>query len=135
VDFAAESLKSAPVRKPSGLFDGPTGRETKREEDPEPSEWESRVRVFRRGTLTFPVEVELWLEDGERVRKSWDGRGASTSIVHRGRSRVVAVLLDPERRILLDGDLSNNAIAPGGMPRVWERALYAAELALGGFLP
>jgi hypothetical protein len=50
---------------------------------------------------------------------------------------VVAALIDPDRRISLDEDLSNNAVRnePSGVPRVWERALWAAELVLGGIVP
>jgi hypothetical protein len=137
IDFVADDLQSAPVRVPAGVFDGPAGRETKELDAGAATEWDSRVLIFRRGTLVFPVDVELWFESGERVRKRWDGRGSWTAITHRGSSRLVAATIDPDRHILLDDDLTNNSLRtdPSLMPRVWERTLYAAELLIGGVLP
>lgn len=136
VDYAAESLRSAPVASPAGVFDRESGRETVTRESAASQEWDSRLLVVRRGSLRFPVDVELVLENGERVRKRWDGHGPWIGISHRSSSRVVAAVVDPDRRILIDDDLTNNATG-GGMaaPRVWERATYLAQLALGGPLP
>jgi hypothetical protein len=137
VDYAARGLRSAAVRDPAGIFERESGRETLSPPDSRPpNEWESRVLVLRRGTLVFPVEVELWLEDGTRVRKRWDGQGSSTAITHRGPSPAVAALVDPDRRILIDDNLLNNAASTStSVPRIWERAIYWSELALGGIWP
>jgi hypothetical protein len=136
VDYAAQGLRSTRVRAPAGVFDREGGRETLSHEAARPTEWESRVLVFRRGTLVLPVEVELLLENGQRVRSRWDGNGSWTAITHRGPSPAVAALVDPEQRILLDDNLLNNATrAQRGAPRVWERAIYWSELALGGLWP
>jgi hypothetical protein len=47
------------------------------------------------------------------------------------------VNVDPEQRILLDDDRSNNwlSIRSSSAPRSRERALYAAQLLLGAFGP
>jgi hypothetical protein len=49
----------------------------------------------------------------------------------------VGVTVDPELRVLLDDDLTNNAASSVelGAPRSLERLLYFAELLLAGGLP
>ena len=54
-------------------------------------------------------------------------------IPYRGRVKLRAAVVDPDHRVLLDDDLTNNyASAPGtesaGASRVFERATYWAEL-------
>ncbi len=93
VDYRVSSLDSATV-----LRDG-SG----------PRELESRVIVSRDGELSFPVEVLLTLQTGEQLRRSWDGTDTFWVFTHRGPSPVVSAVVDPERRVLLDEDLLNNA--------------------------
>jgi hypothetical protein len=47
------------------------------------------------------------------------------------------VIVDPERKVLLDDNLLNNAVSrePPGVDRVSERATYLAQLLLAFFGP
>ena len=61
-------------------------------------------------------------------------------VPYAGSSPLAYAVVDPERKILLDGDTSNNAAAAAGAPRgstarTFERASYWAELALGALVP
>src|SRR5690606_23090764 len=125
----------SPVREPSGVFDRAAGRETLDPGDAGTS-YLSRVLIHRHGSLRFPVDVLLVFEDGSRARQHWDGRGNWTVIPPTRPSRLIAAVVDPDRKISLDDNLLNNAArltTPSG--RVWERATYAAQLALTGVLP
>jgi hypothetical protein len=102
----------------------------------------SSVLVRRLGTLVFPVEVELVAKDGTRQRVSWDGQGDHVRLEHRGSSPLVAAVVDPEHRVLMDRDLSNNArrAESGGLGRAWAprvlgHAAFAVELLLAALGP
>ncbi len=138
VDYLVREISNAPTSAPAGVFDGPNGREEKK---PEPAhaatEYTSRVVVYRHGTLELPVEIELVCEDGSRAWQHWDGHGFTHTVAHQGPSKVVAVRVDPEERVLLDDDLSNNWLDTRGpsAPRTLERTLYFAQTLLGAVGP
>ena len=143
IDLVAKDLRTTRAKPKAGVF-GDTAHRT---EVPEPAsnadegdegdEWLGRVVVYRHGTLQVPVEVEFRFEDGTRVRKSWDGRAARASIECSGKTRVIGAVVDPDLRVLLDDDLTNNTALSGGgsAARLVERTLYGAELVLGGAGP
>ena len=107
-DYAVGGLRSVPG--PGGLFD-------------------TTVVVERRGDGVFAgasaprqgpfesgrgVTVEVVFEDGERAVDAWDGRDVRRELVYRSRSRAVSATVDPDQRILLDVNRTNNSstIAP-----------------------
>ncbi|MEZ4261139.1 MAG: M1 family metallopeptidase [Polyangiaceae bacterium] len=140
VDYAVTSVASAPVHPPAGLFDRGGKRETVPADSGAKGTFEGWVLVTRRGTLSFPVEVELVFADGSRKREAWDGIAESVRLPFHGTSPLRAVLVDPDARILLDEDRTNDfATAPkasrAGAGRVLERATYWAGLALGAIAP
>lgn len=138
VDYVARDLSSVAAEPAAGIFDAPNGRETrKRGPAPEPKKYQGRVVVCRHGALEFPVEIELLAEDGTRRRAGWDGRGACHAVDYAGSSPLVAALVDPDHRVLLDDDLSNNFVSTRSpqTSRLWERALYGAELLVSGAAP
>ena len=100
--------------------------------------YKGSVLVRRRGTLTFPVDVDLTSEDGTVTRVRWDGHGDNTRIPYRGKTKLSGAVVDPEHRVLLDAELWNNA---SGFPKqrvsggVLERVTFAAQAALSGLLP
>jgi hypothetical protein len=134
VDYLVRELQSVPAREPAGVFDRSGGRETlEPSAGGKPSRWIGRVLVHRHGELAFPVDVELVSADGSRQRRRWDGREAFISIEYDGPERLVGAVVDPDRTIVLDDDLLNNArsLEPEGAPRTLERTTYYAELLFG----
>ena len=68
----------------------------------------------------------------------WEAREPAERLTYTGKSRLVAVVIDPEHRILLDENHANNATRDGRSPlgsTVLERTLYAAEAGLWGLQP
>ncbi|MBM4360555.1 MAG: M1 family metallopeptidase, partial [Deltaproteobacteria bacterium] len=87
--------------------------------------WSGTVTVGRRGEVVLPVTVEVRAADGSRNRLEWDGRGEEVTLPWSGRAPIVAVRLDPDSKLLLDDDLSNQALGePAQASRV--RALLVA---------
>jgi hypothetical protein len=138
VDYAVESVSSERSKSAAGAFDTNGKRETLVAHDD--AGWEGSVLVVRRGTLTFPVDVELVLADGSRRRERWDGEGSSKRIAWHGPVALRAAIVDPDDRVMIDRNLENNhASAEGseraGAPRALERITYWAQLALQAVSP
>jgi Peptidase family M1 domain len=100
---------------------------------------ERSVVIRRRGTLSFPVDVDLVSEDGSTRRERWDGMGDSRVIESSGSSPLRSAVVDPEERVTIDANLENNfGASPGGghgAPRTLERALYWLQLAVQAVSP
>ena len=138
VDYLVRDVQSAGSDPSAGVFDAAEGRRTvPRLEVRPPLHWVGRAIVLRHGTLELPVQIELVFDDGHRERRDWNGEGTHYTVSYRGPAKLVAVNVDPEQRILLDDDLTNNAAANDdqGAPRSLERLLYWSELLLGGGMP
>jgi hypothetical protein len=139
VDFVAKDLQALPARPAAGIFDKASGRETT--DPPEasgaPSRWVGRVLVYRHGTLRIPVDIELRFGNGTRERRTWSGRGGWQAIDCEGTSPLVSAVIDPDAKILLDEDLTNNSLTrtTGSTARLLERGLYVAELGLATLGP
>jgi hypothetical protein len=137
VDYAVESV--SPVEVSS--FEPAIGTSGERAQVASASHrrWHTSVLVRRRGTLSFPVDVEFVMSDGATQREHWDGNGDWKRFHVSGSAEVRAAIVDPDDRILLDADPSNNrASAPGaagGAPRTFEWATYLMELLLQTALP
>lgn len=131
VDYRVARLDVAREVSPGGAFDGAEGR-VSRERGPPGDRWVGRVVVRRLGTLRFPVEIELRTADGRRERRTWDGATGSTVLEWSGMSQLVGAHVDPDQRVLLDQDLTNNArtVDRAPTPRVRERAALLLGLLL-----
>ncbi len=69
------------------------------------------MTLLRRGEARLPVELLVRFEDGRTLRERWDGRERWTRFRYAG--RVARALVDPERKLALDVDPSNNAWVQG----------------------
>ncbi|HEX6766512.1 MAG TPA: hypothetical protein VF103_13560, partial [Polyangiaceae bacterium] len=121
----------------AGVFDEKGARRTVTESDTNSMRYRGRVVVYRHGDIELPVEIELTDAYGGRTRQRWDGRDTHHVFDWRGDAPLAFAVVDPDHRVLLDDDLTNNAVAlePVTPTRTLERGLYFAELALGLFGP
>jgi len=136
VDYAVTGIASKRALAAAGIFDKDERRETVSPHDPAgspggTSAYEGWVLVTRRGTLSFPVDIELTMEDDSTERVHWDGADDSVRIPYRGAVALRAAVVDPDHNVLLDDDPTNNHASiesPRQAPRVAERLAYWAEL-------
>jgi hypothetical protein len=92
-----------------------------------------RALVRRRGTIALPVDVDLIGQDGRVERVRWTAKESAAWLAYPGPSSLAGVVIDPEHRLLLDEDLSNNASQLERSRialRALERAAFAVELGL-----
>jgi hypothetical protein len=138
VDYEVAHATSKPDDPPAGIFDRAGKRETVARSTSSAATNRGWALVMRHGTLHFPVDVEMWGEDGTRTVARWEGAEDWTRIPYEGKSDLAQVMVDPDVKVTLDQNLFNNAfrISPRpGADRTIERATYLAELGLQALLP
>jgi len=135
VDFEVLAVASGAAVPPKGVFGDPKAP------SPAPATTGAfcgGVTIARRGTLALPVVIALHAADGTVRRVQWDGLEEQHQIAYSGASELRAVVIDPDHRVLLDNDLTNNvrSVAPRGVaPRVLAHGAFAAQLALAVVAP
>ena len=137
VNYFARELQTARKQVPAGYFERSSGRELVTRSTTPAGEHLGRVTVYRHGDLELPVDVLLVAEDGTEQRANWDGRGAFRVFDYVGDSPLAFALIDPEHKLLIDADLSDNQVAvrKATASRIHERLAYWAGLLLGGVEP
>ena len=138
IDYSVVGFSSWKEDEPQGIFGDPKAP-SKPVGD---GRWHGFVTVRRRGALAIPIDVEVWSTSGARTMLHWDGKGRASGdhavLAWQGDGAIVAVLIDPEGRVLLDGDLANNAMRESRRriaPRVLAIGAWLAQAAMGVVLP
>jgi len=134
IDYQVTDLASRRKKTATGIYDHDGRRETVAAAAPSNDRFDGWALITRRGSLTLPVDIDLVLEDGTRKRVHWDGQGDDFRIPYDGNVALEAAVVDPENRVLLDQDRTNNhrgTQASAHMPvRTLERTTYWTELLL-----
>ena len=133
VDYTVTGVFDHKATAALGIFDRSGRRDTVSANGAASNGDEGWALVTRRGTLAFPVDIELSFENGTAQRVRWDGQGDSIRVPYRGTVPLRSAEVDPDDTVLLDDDLTNNhraveARRGRGAPRTFERAGYWAEV-------
>jgi len=67
------------------------------------------VIVSRNGGAVFPVDVTVTLENGETIKERWDGQDRWKHYTFTRSVRATSAVVDPDRVLLLDVDVTNNS--------------------------
>jgi hypothetical protein len=109
VDYAvveATSEKPAPAK---GLFESDGRLEEKVPRAlSTPRGWNSLVTVARRGDVAMPVEILLRFDGGRTYRSTWDGEARWKKFRVANGPKLIEAVVDPDEKILLDLDRTNN---------------------------
>lgn len=70
----------------------------------------STVLVQRLGEAVAPVNVVIKFENGEALHEQWDGKYRWAKYVYERPSKVKAAEVDPERKLALDANFTNNSL-------------------------
>ncbi len=77
--------------------------------------------MTRKGCTGLPVEILLRFEGGKAYRSVWDGQARWKRFRVTGGPRLIEAIVDPEEKIALDSDRSNNGRRVTGDPRAASR--------------
>lgn len=72
------------------------------------------VIVSRKGEAIFPVDVTVTLENGDHINDRWDGRDRWKHYTFTRPARATSAVVDPNRVLLLDVNVTNNSRAIDG---------------------
>ncbi len=113
VDYAIGGAETRPARPPIGLFE----KDGKLSEGPPAAlararGYDSVVTVVRRGDVAMPVDVLLRFEGGHVYRSRWDGEARWKRFRVASGPRLIEAVVDPDEKILLDADRTNNGCRP-----------------------
>ena len=109
-DYAVEAVNREP-RARIGFGEGPGGL-TYTGPGPKPKQmdrFDAEVTVKRLGEVRLPVEVVVEFSDGARKCLLWDGKDRWVRFRYPGGRKVVRAVVDPDARLALDVNPSNNA--------------------------
>lgn len=109
VDYGIETARSVKIPEPEGVFDdGRVVTPSTEESDKGEEQYLTEVVVKRFEGARFPVEVLMVFEDGEEIREEWDGQDRWHRYRAERPTRLKYAQVDPERKLLLDIDPTNN---------------------------
>ncbi|MEO8369866.1 MAG: M1 family metallopeptidase [Candidatus Solibacter sp.] len=74
-----------------------------------PIRYRTTVRLTREGEAILPVDMEMQLNNGEIIRRHWDGASRWVKLEFTTASRPRSVQIDPGRGILLDSRIADNS--------------------------
>jgi hypothetical protein len=117
VDYAVEEAVSEKAAPPKGLFEaGATLQERVPTSLGRARGWNSHVTVARRGNVAMPVEILLRFEGGKVHRATWDGESPWKKFHVTNGPKLTEAIVDPNEKILLDLDRTNNGrlVTPDG---------------------
>ncbi len=144
LDFAVSSATTRRASAPAGWFGAGADRrfvasqeEEPRSAEPADADHESEIVVRRLGEIAWPVEVE-WKRKGEEPQRAWfDGRDRWWRRRFENGPALEWVRVDPDFRLLLDSNRTNNEyrIEADARPALrWTlRALLGAQTQLAFF--
>jgi hypothetical protein len=139
VDYVVDGISTHRAEPPAGVFDRQGKRERVEAREDEGKDWDSSVVIRRRGTLSFPVDVQVTFSDDSTRRERWSGDEEWKRFEWRSPAALRAVVVDPDDRVLVDMDRSNNFGAPRKnrrwAPRTLEQVTYWLQLALQALSP
>ena len=122
IDYAVLEASSDRAQAPRGLFE----KDGKLSPGPPPAlarpkGYDTLVTVVRKGDIALPVDVLLRFEGGRSHRSHWDGEARWKRYRVAGGPRLIDAAVDPDEKILLDADRTNNGRRPEGDPRASSR--------------
>ena len=85
-------------------------------------QFRTTVVVRRLEAGQFPVDVLVTFSNGEQARETWDGHGRWGVFTFDRPVKAVSAQIDPERRLLLDTNYTNNSRTRSRRPNARRRS-------------
>jgi hypothetical protein len=108
VDYEVSSADSRQRDRDAGRL-GETTKLTEAKEPGDTAPYDSVVVVRRRGGIVMPQVIELTFEGGRKERLNWDGADRWKRLTRSTKDRLERVEVDPDHRIWLDVNWTNNS--------------------------
>jgi hypothetical protein len=110
-DYAIFSISTRLLGEKIGVYDE-AGRKVFHpagQAPAKPAIYRSTVVVRRLGEVTAPVDVLVRFDNGETVHEQWDGQYRWVKYTYERPSKVVFAEVDPEQKLALEANFTNNS--------------------------
>ncbi|HET9176816.1 MAG TPA: M1 family metallopeptidase [Terriglobia bacterium] len=115
-DYSVASIWNEPMYGHTGIYDE-GGKKTyysrqnalKQYKASKQKQYRSTITIRRLGGASAPVDIEVRFDNGKVAHEQWDGRYRWTTFTYDGPQKVVAAVVDPSRKLLLDSNYTNNS--------------------------
>jgi hypothetical protein len=109
-DYRIAGIVNRKARSYRGVMRSDTGMVVQEIKDEADTLYYSTVRLERMGEVMVPLEIMVWFDDSTSVTEEWDGKARYFDLEYHGAARVTSARIDPEMKILMDTDISNNSM-------------------------
>lgn len=114
LDYAISSLTAREIIEPEGIIDEkfmPASKRGKKpgKDSPTAKAYRNEIVAVRRGEWIIPQDILITFEDGEKVRETWDGSDRWKRFVYLKKTKIVAAVIDPDQKMVLDVNYTNNS--------------------------
>ncbi len=141
VDYRVGRVYSRRYDLGSGYRDGPDGPVLAEEDSKAEPEKVRYVEILRDGEIAYPVDALVVFDDGREERKRWDAAGYWTRFAFQTDASIVKVVIDPDRKLLIEKNRANNAYfaepdrraSSQWFSRLTVAAQHALQAIAGGF--
>ncbi len=107
-DYTIDQINARPIPPPRGVFTN-NGSPEEQPEDSSGTMYHSEIVVKREGEAIAPVDVLVVFANGDEIREEWDGKDRWREFTYDKDSPVSYAIVDPEQKITLDIDYTNNS--------------------------
>lgn len=73
--------------------------------------YQTTVELRRSGDIIIPVDVLIELENGEKIRQTWDGKEKWYKLKIDTKAKIKSAIVDPDNEIVLDLNVNNNELS------------------------
>jgi hypothetical protein len=77
----------------------------------EKDRYATEVQLRRLGEVVIPMDVEIKLEDGQRIRKFWEGKERWYKIELKTDAKIRSATIDPHDKNVVDINFNNNSLS------------------------
>jgi hypothetical protein len=73
--------------------------------------YQTTVELRKNGDIILPVDVLIELENGEKIRQTWDGKEKWFKLKLETKAKIRSAVIDPDNKIVLDLNVNNNGLS------------------------
>ena len=73
--------------------------------------YDTTIELRRNGDIIMPVDILIELENGEKIRQTWDGKEKWFKLKLETKAKIKSAVVDPDNKIVLDLNLNNNGLS------------------------
>jgi hypothetical protein len=116
LDYAISEVRAREIMDPKGVVGDkllpPPAEPVKKagKDGPPAGNYRNEVVAVRRGEWIMPQDILVTFENGDTARETWDGRDRWKRFIYLKQTRVLSAVIDPDRKMLLDVNVTNNSL-------------------------